>query len=248
VADFAAVTDDEHVEGVGPLSGRHRLELVVGLLGGRLGADEAKAFCDAVDVRVNGEYWFAEGEEQDACGGFGADAGDGEEIVASGVGVRVLEEFEGVCAVLFADAAEDVFDASRFDVCESADANGGGHCAPVGFFDGGPVGEGCAEAAEAFGGVFVVRILGEDGEDEDVYGRTGALPFRDAVMFAEGPEDAAETRFGGLDGGVFHGVARASFRCSRGDTDGCEVYGGFFFSVDVEQGVDFVVEECADLA
>jgi hypothetical protein len=198
-AGFSAVFDEQHVEGIALVGFDCVGEQIVRLFECRLGADEAHARGDAVDVGVDGEEGHAEGEEEGAVGGLGAYAGEVAEVGEGVGGQVVLEELEADFSVLLADLFEDGLDARGFGVGEAADADGALELVDGGVGDLVPGFEGSAEDAVTGLTVRVGGVLGEDGFNQDGDSFSPGAQGAGAVGLFESPQDFAHQGGRGSD-------------------------------------------------
>lgn len=201
------MADEQDVHLVAVFRGDQGLEKAVGGLGVEAGGDPPEPAGDAVDVGVDGEKGHAEGKEEDAADGLGADAVKAAEAGLGGGRGHAPEELERDAATVGVKLAENRLDARGFEAREASDADGLFELLDGGVGDGLPRGETAAEAAVGGGGVGVAGVLREDGFDEDVDAVAPAAEGFFTVGAAEAPEDLAHGG-GRSSGGGGHGRFR----------------------------------------
>src|SRR5579875_1930743 len=130
MADLAAMPDQVDVQRIDPLRRRHSGEDLVGLVGAHRRADQAQAFTDAVDVRVDWHYRPVHVKHQYAGSGFGANARQAAQVAPGFLraalrqfGIEILGERtdKSGSLLLFGECMQDILNARRFDVRQAAD-------------------------------------------------------------------------------------------------------------------------------
>jgi len=99
VAGLSSVGDEVEVKGQGAAFRDKRSEVFVCVRYGHPCGNDAESFENALDVRVDGEDVFPEGEEEDASGGLGSYAVEPEEFLLGVVGGKTAKVFETEVAV-----------------------------------------------------------------------------------------------------------------------------------------------------
>jgi len=194
LADVAAVGDEQDVHLIAVGRPDHLLQEGVRCFRVAGVWDQPDAYGDAVDVRIDWEDGHAEGEEQDAVGGFRADTFEVHEIVIGPLRGDVLEELEIDFSAVGLDVAEDVLDARGLDAAQAAGADGFFHVVEGRSHDLVPGGELFPEAAVCRGAVSIGGILREDGVDEDVDGGSPSAARSRAIHAAQEGQRAAHFR------------------------------------------------------
>ena len=117
--------DEGGVEGIHVLGRHGGLQYLVGLLRADLGADDAQALADSVDVRIHGHGRHSQGKAQDDSGGLGADAGQlpqpGPRLVHGHLGQEMQVQR---AVVQFEDLIENGLDTGRFYLGQTAAGDG----------------------------------------------------------------------------------------------------------------------------
>ena len=142
-----------------------------------------------MDVGIDRESGHAEGEEQGAVGGLGADALEAAEVVVGGFFVELLQVLEVDLAVIGADLAKDRLDARGLLFREAADSD-----VTLDFFDWRvrdlvPRTKPASKLAVACGAVGGTGVLREDRFDEHPHAVPPDPRRARAILAAEQVED-----------------------------------------------------------
>ena len=139
-------------------------------------------------MRVHGHVRAAEGEQQDAGGGLAANAGQLAELGAGSVERLVGQPRE----VVVSDGSQDLLDPPGLHARDAARPDGLLHLVLVGVAHFVPAVETLAQARVRHVAIAVVRVLGQDREDQLVHRGVMGTQVGPSVCLAKAVADGAQ--------------------------------------------------------